>query len=181
LSVAAAAAPAACFAVAAGFAAADEADRPAVDGVLNGPVSREHPAVAQPVAAGPVKVGAPVPRLVDVMVLDVWATRADAAPPERATSAIGRDNMDRITSALRTRLGIELHRCGRSPPPGGCERQTRLNPHPGVRCGRHRARAGQAGTGHLIVPIGDCSSCYHVAVISCSARVGPSTLTFTWR
>jgi hypothetical protein len=52
-------------------------------------------------------------------VLVALASRADAAPPERATSAIGRDNMDRITSALRTRLGIELHRCGRSPPPGG--------------------------------------------------------------
>src|SRR5215471_20303253 len=78
LAAAAATAPAAWFAAAAGFAAAAagaEADRPAVDGVRNGPVSREHPAVAQPVAAGPAKVGASVPMLVDVMVLVVLATR----------------------------------------------------------------------------------------------------------
>ena len=45
---------------------------PAVDGEDVGPVSREHPAEAQPVAAGPVKVGAPSPRLDEVTGL-VWA------------------------------------------------------------------------------------------------------------
>jgi hypothetical protein len=110
------AAAASCFAVAAFFAAAaaagDEADRPAVDGDGNGPVSREQPAVAQPLAAGPVKVGDEVPRLdeatvlVVLTVLVVVATRADAAPPDRTTSATGSDNSDSSANNLRARLGI---------------------------------------------------------------------------
>ena len=112
------------FAAAAPAATAgDEADRPAVDGVGNGPESSEQPGEVQPVAAVPTKVGEPVPRLVDLTVwvdltvLVVLATRADAAPPERTTSATGSDNTDSSASDLRTRLGIELHRCGRSAPP----------------------------------------------------------------
>src|ERR1700689_1620927 len=111
------AAAASCFAVAAFFAAAaaaagDEAKSPAVDGDGNGPVSREQPSVAQPVAAGPVKVGDEVPRLDEVTVLValtvvvVVATRADAAPPERTMSATGSDHSDSSANNLRTRLGI---------------------------------------------------------------------------
>ena len=67
-----------------------------MDGVGNGPVSRSQPGEVQPVAAGPVKVGVNVPRLDDLTwlvaltVLVVLA--ADAAPPERTTSVIGRAN-----------------------------------------------------------------------------------------
>jgi hypothetical protein len=110
------AAAASCFAVAAFFAAAaaagDEAGRFAVEGEGNGPVSREQPAVAQPVAAGPVKVGDEVPKLDEVTmlvaltVLVAVATRADAAPPDRTTSATGSDNSDSSANNLRTRLGI---------------------------------------------------------------------------
>jgi len=80
-------------------------------------VSREQLAGAQPLAAGPAKVGEAVPRLVDVTVLVVLATRAAAAPPEKTTSAIGSDNSDSSASDLRTNPGIELHHCGRSRPP----------------------------------------------------------------
>ena len=97
------AAAASAFAV----AACDEADRPAVDGAGNGPESREQPADAQPVAAGPTKVGAAVPRLDDVTALVVLATRAAEAPPETATaSAIGSDNSDTRARDLRTSLDI---------------------------------------------------------------------------
>jgi hypothetical protein len=107
---------ASCFAVAAFFAAAvaaaEEAGRFAVEGEGNGPVSREQPAVAQPVAAGPVKVGDEVPKLDEVtvlvalIVLAVVATRAEAAPPDRTTSATGSDSRDSSANNLRTRLGI---------------------------------------------------------------------------
>src|SRR5215469_9080962 len=108
------------FAVAAFLAAAaadDEADSPAVDGVGNGPVSREQLAGAQPLAAGPVKVGEAVPRLVDVTVLVVLATRAAAVPPEKTTSAIGSDNTESSASDLRIKPDIEWALCGRSRPP----------------------------------------------------------------
>ncbi|HTS99712.1 MAG TPA: hypothetical protein VMI33_24140 [Streptosporangiaceae bacterium] len=60
------------FAVAAFLAAAaaagDDPETDAVDGVRNGPESREQPEAAQPVAAGPAKVGLTVPRLEVVTV-----------------------------------------------------------------------------------------------------------------
>jgi hypothetical protein len=56
--------------------------RSAVDGEKNGPVSKEQPE-AQPVAAGPTKVGEYSPNLDDVMALVTGA----AATPEAATSA----------------------------------------------------------------------------------------------
>jgi hypothetical protein len=77
-----------------------------VDGEGNGPVSREQPAEAQPVAAGPVKVGGAVPRLVDVTVLAGLAALADATPPEDTRSAVGSDSSDSSASDLRTKLGI---------------------------------------------------------------------------
>lgn len=75
----------------------------AVDGVENGPVSRWQP-LAQPVAADPVKVGKNVPRLDEVTVLVVAATRADAAPEEKTASASGSDNSESRVTVLRTRL-----------------------------------------------------------------------------
>lgn len=141
---------ASCFAVAAFLAAAaaagDEADRPAVDGAGNGPVSREQPAVAQPVAAGPVKVGGEVPKLDEVAVLVVPATRADAAPPERTTSATGSDNSDSSANNLRTRLGIEPT-IASFPPPEERARRRADPPHPGVRCGASSCPRRRAGTG----------------------------------
>jgi hypothetical protein len=105
----AAAAAASAFAEGASLAAAaaeavGELARDAVDGLGNGPVSREQPAEAQPVAAGPVKVGAPDPRLDDVTVWVALAAGAADAPPENATNAIGSDNSDSRVMVLRTRL-----------------------------------------------------------------------------
>lgn len=78
-----------------------------VEGARNGPVSREQPAAAQPVAAGPVKVGAFWPRLdvvtAVVRVLAAPATRA-AAGPEMASSATGKDSTESTTAVLRRRL-----------------------------------------------------------------------------
>jgi hypothetical protein len=48
--------------------AAPLGERDAVDGVGKGPVSKEQPTEAQPVAAGPTKVGVNSPKLVDVML-----------------------------------------------------------------------------------------------------------------
>lgn len=56
-----------------------------MDGAGNGPVSRAQPAEAQPVAAGPVKVGEDLPRLEDVTALvralAAFVTGAAVAPP----------------------------------------------------------------------------------------------------
>ena len=85
---AAAAEAASCFAVAAFFAAAaaaaaeDDAVRDAVDGVRNGPVSKEQRAEAQPVAAGPANVGAFVPRLDDVTGWLAWRPAPTPFPGE---------------------------------------------------------------------------------------------------
>ena len=155
---------ASCFAVAAFFAAAaaagDEADRPAVDGAGNGPVSREQPAVAQPVAAGPVKVGDEVPRLDEVTVLValtvlvVVATRADAAPPERTTSATGSDNRDSSANNLRTRLDIEPTIASFPHPQRSGRADAPIPRTRGSGTGRHRARAGEP-VRDFIVPVGD--------------------------
>ena len=64
-------------------------------------------------AAGPVKVGETLPRLLDLTVLVVLtvlavvATRADAAPPEATTSATGSDNSDSRVNDFRAILGID--------------------------------------------------------------------------
>ncbi|MGA8458175.1 MAG: hypothetical protein WB800_22420, partial [Streptosporangiaceae bacterium] len=76
---------------------------------MNGPVSNEQPE-AQPVAAGPVKVGETLPRLLDLTALVVLtvlaavATRADAVPPEATTSATGSDNSDSRVKDFRAIL-----------------------------------------------------------------------------
>ena len=92
-------------------------------------MSKEHPE-AQPVAAGPVKVGETLPRLLDLTVLVVVATRAAAVPPEATTSATGSDNSDSSVNDFRAILGIEPHHCGRCGP-----REVRAPdapaPHPG--------------------------------------------------
>src|SRR5580704_14802541 len=77
-------------ALAAAVALADPTAKDAVDGETNGPVSRLQP-LAQPVAAGPVKVGENVPRLEEV-TLEPWgvAILADAAGETAANIAIGR-------------------------------------------------------------------------------------------
>jgi hypothetical protein len=63
-----------------------------VDGVGYGPDSSEQPAVAQPAAAGPVKVGEWSPRLEDVTLLVVRVVAAvAAAPPGAVTRAIGKE------------------------------------------------------------------------------------------
>ena len=75
--------------LAAAFALADPTAKDAVDGETNGPVSRSHP-LAQPVAAGPTKVGEKVPRLEEVTV--EWrgfATLADAPGETAATIETG--------------------------------------------------------------------------------------------
>jgi len=160
---AAAADAASCFAVAAFFAAAaaaaaeDDAARDAVDGVRNGPVSKEQPAEAQPVAAGPANVGAFVPRLDDVTVLVALAARADAVPPERTTSAAGSDNSDNSANNLRTRVGIEptiavVSRPQRRRPP-----RRRLFPRTRGRGAGHHPPAPEGRYGDFVVPVG-CSS-----------------------
>jgi hypothetical protein len=84
-------------------------------------VSKEQPE-AQPVAAGPVKVGETLPRLLDLTVLVVLtvpvvvATRADAVPPEAMTSATGSDNSDSRVKDFRAILDIEPHHYGRCGP-----------------------------------------------------------------
>jgi hypothetical protein len=104
-SVFAAAAPAA--------TAGDEAERPAVDGVETGPVSREQPE-AQPVAAGPVKVGVYRPRLDDVTALVralvvALVTGAAAAPMGAMASATTSDSADsRDSSATFPRMNLSL-------------------------------------------------------------------------
>jgi hypothetical protein len=86
--------------------------RLAVDGVLVGPVSKEHPAEAQPVAAGPTKVGAKFPRLDDVtpLVLAVaFVAEAALAPTGATTSATTSDSRDRKDrSATLPRIVLSL-------------------------------------------------------------------------
>jgi hypothetical protein len=100
------------FALSAAFACAlgaGLADRCAVDGVANGPVSKWQPE-AQPAAAEPTKVGLNDPRLDDLTLDDVtvvavvFATGAAAAPPENATNATGSAKTDTSATNLRTRL-----------------------------------------------------------------------------
>jgi hypothetical protein len=73
----------------AAVALADPTANDAVDGDTNGPVSRLQP-LAQPVAAGPTKVGEEVPRLEEV-TLEPWglAILADAPSETPANIAIG--------------------------------------------------------------------------------------------
>jgi len=61
-----------------------------VYGEKSGPVSKEQPEEAQPVAAGPTKVGEYCPKLDDVMAVVgplVVVAAGAAAPPEATTSA----------------------------------------------------------------------------------------------
>ena len=77
-------------ALAAAVALADPTAKDAVDGETNGPVSRLHP-LAQPVAAGPVKVGEKLPRLEEVTPEPCgFAILADAPGEIAANIAIGR-------------------------------------------------------------------------------------------
>ncbi len=84
-------------ALAAALALADPTAKDAVDGVANGPVSRSHP-LAQPVAAGPTKVGEKVPRLEEVTerpgVSRCWPTRL-ARPPRASRSVALSQESDR--------------------------------------------------------------------------------------
>ena len=66
----------------AGVAACVRAPRASdlVDGVGYGPASSEQPAVTQPVAAGPVKVGEWSPRLEDVTLLVEGGCRRGSRP-----------------------------------------------------------------------------------------------------
>src|SRR6185437_1730736 len=88
-----------------------------VDGTRVGPVSREQPAVLQPVAAGPVKVGEDCPRLVDVGWPAPWCPLdvrdmdvAAVAPVVVVSSASGNKNIESSAAVPRSRLlpvGIE--------------------------------------------------------------------------
>ncbi len=71
-----------------------------VDGVLTGPLSREQ-LVAQPVAAGPAKVGLNDPRLDEAIAPPELLCGAAAAGPPMATRSIaGRDSSDSSTAIL---------------------------------------------------------------------------------
>lgn len=141
---------------ASGLAAAEEADaaelreRDAVDGEKKGPVSREQPE-AQPVAAGPAKVGEYFPKLDEVMPLvldDVmplvpFVTGAAPAVPEASISATGNDSNDSSATVLYTRFFLiacipALHHW-RVLTPGDPARSA-STPHPGAWCGVCRAR-----------------------------------------
>jgi hypothetical protein len=113
--------------------AAGLAEACAVDGVENGPESSEQPGEVQPVAAGPTKVGAAVPRLdEETAVVAALATGAADAPPAETTSATGSANSDSITNDLRTNLlgmaNPPAHACRPSPAVPG--RRTRLSAPP---------------------------------------------------
>ena len=51
------------------------------------------------------------------------------------------------------------------PHPGGADARCAFPPHPGARCGALPLPAPGDPVRDLIVPVGDCSSCYHVALI----------------
>jgi hypothetical protein len=85
-----------------------------VDGAGYGPASSEQPAVTQPVAAGPVKVGEWSPRLEDVTLLVAWVVAAVAAvPPGAVTRAIGTARSATNTVILDRDM---IHRPFRTPP-----------------------------------------------------------------
>jgi hypothetical protein len=87
-------------------AVADGAPHP-VDGVWNGPESKWHPGVAQPVAAEPTNVGAPLVIGVDVTELfgAPFFGAADANPdaPELTTNASGNATIASNAAFLRNR------------------------------------------------------------------------------
>ncbi len=161
----AAAAAAARAALVAAAAFAEPSAKDAVDGVTVGPVSRSHP-LAQPVAAGPVKVGVKTPRL-DVVTADlavfavvaVFAVLADA-PPGAASSAIGSASMNKpahsrcrvfflVSCILVSRLSQSL-----LAPRGSVRaRDTRCLPHPGVLVREHRVFAGKYSCGYMVLEI----------------------------
>jgi hypothetical protein len=87
-----------------------------------GPVSKAHPAEAQPVAAGPTKVGAKLPRLDDVTPLGeevvVFVADAAVAPTGATTSATTSDNRDsRDRSAILRRIMLSFEQLGSRPHP----------------------------------------------------------------
>lgn len=134
----------------------------AVDGVRMGPVSKEQPAEAQPVAAGPTKVGLKFPRLygltapVRALVFVVVAVAA-VAPCGATISATASDNRDRMDrSATLPRMDALLDRWApvhsrQHSPPSGDRHGERLSPHRGPtlcvsapwdRLGHHLAYGG---------------------------------------
>ena len=100
----------------AGALAVPREETEAVDGEEKGPTSSEQPAEAQPVAAGPTKVGLNCPRLDDLTALAVLATGAAVAPVGTATRAMISESSDRSDSRVNFRR-IALSPVGRAPAP----------------------------------------------------------------
>ena len=101
------------------LAAALEAPREeteAVDGEAKGPNSSEQPAEAQPVAAGPTKVGLNCPRLDDLTALAVLAAGAAVARVGTVTRAMISESSDSIDSRVAFRR-MALSLVGRTPAP----------------------------------------------------------------
>ncbi len=126
-------------------------------------MSREQPAAAQPVAAGPAKVGVNCPRLADedcpaletATALDCPLEARDkevaAAPEVVVSSAAGRDSSESTAAAPRRRLfllfGINPPLRGNAPP--GTAMQNAGSPAPGGPCGKVQAAArGDPGGRH---------------------------------
>jgi hypothetical protein len=84
----------------------------AVDGVVDGPLSREQP-LGQPVAAGPANVGENCPKL-DVVTALAWAPVAlpvaAAAPPKAPSSSTGSDSNDSCATRLRMMLACKARK-----------------------------------------------------------------------
>jgi hypothetical protein len=92
--------------------------RSAEDGVAVGPVSREQPGDAQPVAAGPTKVGEYVPKLDDVTELFPEELVAGAAPAPLEATVTASASGSSATSANRNRRCMTFLHSGETHKPG---------------------------------------------------------------